>query len=501
MASTQRSPAKRLRRLALGALAAAALALGATAVLPSQALGGLVVALTQHTPGDWVRHALRRLQGHPQLQALAAPPLQLLQRQLEREVPTLLPHLGKGQQPQPLVPQRYAEAGQPLPLALAAPAAGEGTGAVALHSEAEIAAALQQARPGQRLVIAPGRYRLTRPLRTGAGGTALAPIVLQAARPGEVTLEVEAAEGLVVAHPFWVVENLALRGVCAQHGDCEHGIHVVGAARSTVLRNNLLEDFNAHVKVNGLGGRWPDDGLLQFNTLRNGAPRQTHKPVTPVDIVAADGWRVADNLVADFVKAQGDGISYGVFMKGGGHGGRIERNLVICTTQEVSQPGVRAGLSFGGGGTRPVYCRDGRCELEHAGGTLVHNVVAHCNDAGIYVFRSSATTVAYNTLVNTAGVEVRVAPAQARVQANVLEGWVHARQGGVLQAADNLVGRLDAQAGELLLQPAAALAPTEAAPPGAQGDFCGRARDSSAVPGAVAGPVPCASAGGVVAGR
>ena len=44
-------------------------------------------------------------------------------------------------------------------------------------------------------------------------------------------------------------------------------------------------------------------------------------------------------------------MAYGVFMKGASAQGRIERNLIICTTQDISQPGNRIGLSFGGGGT------------------------------------------------------------------------------------------------------------------------------------------------------
>lgn len=480
----------------LALLAVAALGIGAVAL--HQDPRQLAQSLQQRTPGELLRHARQRLQGHPRLEMLLLPLLRAAQAQVERPVPDLLPSLGKGQQAQPLAAPRYGPSGGAVPLAPAqaqasAPALGDAT----LRSEGEIATALLNARPGQRLVIAPGRYRFSATLRTRAGGTARAPIVVTARRPGDVTLEFNAVEGIGVAHPYWVFENLHVRGTCARHDDCEHAFHVVGAAQSTVLRNNLIEDFNAHVKVNGQGGQWPDNGLLQFNTLRNGTPRATHKPVTPVDIVGASGWQLADNLITDFVKSQGNGASFGAFMKGGGREGRFERNLVICTTQDISQPGTRAGLSFGGGGTDPRLCRDGRCEAEHADGVMANNVVAHCNDSGLHVFRAKGVVVAHNTLINTAGIEVRVPPAGARVQLNVVEGRVRARDGGVVQQADNadlsaLPGSL-AWIDALQLEPAAPLAhPQGTALPDIAGDFCGAPRTDPVVPGAVGGGVLCA---------
>ena len=494
----------RLRRWSLGVLGMLVLSVGATLGIGAVALRQdplqLSQALQQRTLGELVRHAQRRLEGHPRLESLLLPPLRAAQSWNERPVPDLLPTLGKGQQPQPLAPVRYGEGGAAVALppaqALAA-ATGAAPADVVLHSEGEIATAFQRARPGQRLVIAAGRYRFNTTLRTRAGGTAWAPIVVTALHPGSVTLEFATVEGIAVAHPFWVFENLHVRGTCAHDHDCEHAFHVVGAARSTVLRNNLIEEFNAHVKVNGQGGQWPDDGLLQFNTLRNGAPRATYRPVTLVDVVGASGWQVADNVIANFIKAQGNRVSFGAFMKGGGRDGRFERNLVICTAQDISQPGTRAGLSFGGGGTGAAFCRDGRCDAEHEAGVMANNIVAHCNDSGVYVYRSRDVVVRHNTLINAAGIEVRVPPAGARVQLNVVDGVVRARDGGVVQEADNvglsaLPGNVE-QIDALQLQPAAALAhPQGAALPGVAGDFCGVPRTAAAVPGAVARGAPCA---------
>jgi hypothetical protein len=355
-------------------------------------------------------------------------------------------------------------------------------------SAEEIMRTVNTARAGQTVLIKPGTYRIDGNVKTGAPGAPGQPITVRAALPGQVVIEFNAVEGFVVSQPFWVFENLTLRGVCREHGNCEHAFHVVGKAHHTVLRNNHIEDFNAHFKVNGLGGDWPDDGLAQFNTLTNTRQRDTHLPVTPIDIVGASRWTLADNLVSNFVKGDGDRISYGMFMKGAGNGGRIERNLIICTPKNLSQPGSRVGLSFGGGGTGREFCRDGRCDAEYTGGLAANNIVAHCNDMGIDVNRSSAILIAHNTLINTAGIDVRRAPATARVYGNLLEGRIRQRDGGQVKSEMNeLAVMQDIYADADALQfgcrqhldnvPSMALVPT---------DFNGQVRSDGTLPGALA---------------
>lgn len=448
----------------------------------------------ERTPGELIRYAEQRLEGHDRLQALALPVLRLVQRRAERPVPAgALPTLGKGQQATVLWPVTFDREGRPLPAQPLRQRWVSPTPDLRVHSTTEFGRAMAAAMPGQTLEVAPGDYLIEQPLQTGHAGTLQQPIVVRAAQPGTVTLRVATVQAFVVNQPYWVFENLTLRGVCARHSDCEHAFHVVGRAWATVLRNNRVEDFNAHVKVNGEDGHWPDDGLVQFNTLTDNSPRQTDLPVTPIDIVAASGWRVADNLVSRFTKAGGDRISYGLYMKGGGRGGRIERNLVVCSADDISQPGVRVGMSFGGGGTAAHNCRDARCEAEHTGGVMANNVVAHCNDFGIDVFRSAGATVAHNTLVNTAGIDVRHAPASAALIANVLDGRMRARDGGQARPQSNVVATLHSlmEAPDRLalrwLSVPDAVAPNPAVPH----DFCGDRRGPIQWPGALGGRPVC----------
>ena len=428
------------------------------------------------TAGEILRYAEKRLSGHPRLEAVFIPVLRQIQGKVERPVlDGKLPTLGKGQQPvsrQPVVDQRHKWL---------------------VASPEELRQAIAGAVPGQVIEIQPGRYLIDKALEIVRGGSTELPIVLRAAQPGQVKIEFDTDEGFLVTGPNWVFENLDLKGVCTEDQNCEHAFHVVGKAKNTTIRNNYIEDFNAHVKVNGLGGQWPDDGLVEFNTLINTRPRMTHLPVTPFDLVGASHWLVADNLVSNFVRAGGNQISYGIFMKGGGREGHIERNLVICTPRDVSQAGARVGISFGGGGTDQAFCRNGACKAEHFSGIVSNNIIAHCNDFGIDVSRASKILVAHNTLINTAGVDIRGDHSSAIVYANLLDGRIRARNGGEILNEMNVITNMV----NIFRQPDRLDLKVKAAPervpasPAVSHDFCGDIRATTTWAGAFSGEQDC----------
>ena len=222
-------------------------------------------------------------------------------------------------------------------------------------------------------------------------------------------------------------------------------------------------------------------------------PRQTDQPVAPIDLVGASGWQVADNVISHFVKAAGNGISYGVFMKGGGRAGGSSA-IWCCAAATTSPPLARVSvLSFGDGGTGPVFCRDGRCDAEHVGWLVANNVVAHCNDFGIDVFKSPGTVVAFNTLINTAGIDVRHAPATAQVYGNLLDGRIRARDGAQLsQQHNDVVDLADVlTAPDWLCLTRLAVADPIAPLDGIDGDFDGRPRTRITTSGALSAAPSC----------
>lgn len=411
---------KRLTLVAVGLLACIfALTVAAGAFLAFTTSGqNLVAEASSRSPQELIRYLKRRLEDHDKLEAVLLPPLHGAQRHFEREPPAgPLPTLGKGQQATAL---KEPIAGISLQLGVDSPQA--------------IRQALREAKAGTRILIAPGLYPFEQNLTLGNDGRPDAPLVLTAERPGTVWFQFSQLNGIVVDRPHWVFENLDIRGVCANPGSCEHAFHVVGRGAFTTIRNNRIFDFNAHVKINGSKDAWPDHGLFARNTLANSAPRTVYAPVVGFDLVGANHWRVQDNLIMDIVHTSAKQTTYGIYLKGASQGGRIERNLVICSSTNISKPGVRVGISFGGGGTGPAYCRDRSCvSYEHRQGLAANNIVAHCNDTGFDVNRSSDIHLAHNTIINTSGIALRGSPTQARIYGNLYEGRLVARDGAQME--------------------------------------------------------------------
>ena len=299
--------------------------------------------------------------------------------------------------------------------------------------------AFATAAPGDVITFLPGSYAVKGKLFASRPGSADAPVVVRAALPGTVQIAFDSAEGFVVSAPYWRFENLGIRGACRYDDTCQHAFHVVGNAHHFVARNNTLADFNAHFKINGQKGVFPDHGLIESNTLSNTGARRTARPVTPIDLVGASDWTVRANIIRDFVKGSGDRISYGAYAKGGAQHTVFERNVVLCEEKLLGEPGQRVGLSFGGGGTGKPYCRDRQCITEHEGGIMRANLVAGCSDVGMYLNSATGSRIVDNTLLDTAGVQVRFPTSSATFEGNLVDGPIRSDAGGVVRLGENLV--------------------------------------------------------------
>ncbi|HEX9172932.1 MAG TPA: right-handed parallel beta-helix repeat-containing protein [Telluria sp.] len=400
---------------------------------------------------------------------------------------------------EPYMLQAFTAGAQPV-------AAGSSPGAENVRlvaSVQDLRAAFAAALPGSAITLLPGTYRIRGKVDAVRAGTASAPVRVRAVLPQTVFIEFEATEGFLVAAPHWQFENLTIRGVCAQPGNCEHAFHVVGAGHHFVARNNTILDFNAHIKINGDGAAFPDHGLIEGNTLSNDAPRRTVNPVTPIDLVAASDWTIRGNLIRDFIKVDGDRISYGAFAKGAGARTLFERNMVLCEQRFQGLPGQRVGLSFGGGATGKPFCRDRKCITEQDGGVMRANLIAACSDAGIYLNSAAASQIADNTLLDTGGIEVRFPESSAALDGNLVDGAIRSRNGGVLKLHDNLSSPIAyAYAGyhpvrQLLRAPLQAdygwrgEAPRRGAPATAGLDLCGSVRPAAPAYGAFEDFRPC----------
>ncbi|MBU2894677.1 hypothetical protein KO495_15300 [Colwellia sp. D2M02] len=307
-----------------------------------------------------------------------------------------------------------------------------------VSNASELLTALKKVKPGQTVLLLPGKYKINQAsIQIGNSGTSHFPIKVTAASLGTVKLLIK-GEGFVVNKPYWQFSNLHLIGNCKSHTQCEHAFHVVGKAQHTVIKNNIMQDFNAMIKVNGVSDSYPDYGRVQHNTFFNTSPRKTANPVTPFDLMHASYWQVSDNFIFDIQKSAGDKVSYAAFFKGGSEQGVFERNLVICAAN-LSDDYTALGLSLGGGGSLQQHRRN-QNSAEHVGGVIRHNIIMHCsNDVGIYVNRSRNSLIAHNTLYNTLGIDVRYPESTANVEHNILSGRIKNRDNATIIQANNLI--------------------------------------------------------------
>ena len=310
---------------------------------------------------------------------------------------------------------------------------------IIVKSAAEALSAISHANPGDVITFEPGKYRFTEKyISVNRPGSAGAPIVVRAAQPETVILEFAMVEGFLVSAPHWIFENLTIVGSCESHYHCEHAFHVVGKADHFVARNNMVIDFNSHFKINAMDDISPDSGLIEGNTLTNRSIRESGNPVNVVDLVGANNWIIRKNLITDFFKGGGNRTSFGGFAKGGGHQNMFENNIVLCEFHLHSPGAISIGLSLGGGGTDPAFCRDRKCVTEQDNSTIRGNLVAGCSDDGIYINKAATSKILHNTLIDTGGISVRYAASSVDVEGNLVDGKIRARDDAVLRANDNL---------------------------------------------------------------
>jgi hypothetical protein len=376
------------------------------------------------------------------------------------------------------------------PAAAEAPAPPDAATTV-VYTVAELREAMTTAVPGDIIDVGPGVYVIDDSLDTNNPGTEFEPIVVRGTGLGRPTFESNVAEAFKVTQPYWRFEHLDVRGTCLDDSTCEHAFHITGEADVTRIYDCTLVDFNAQIKGNGepIGPSgtyvFPDAVSIVGNQLYDTRPRNTSNPVTKIDVVGGRNWMITNNRIHDFEKAGGDGVSYGAFLKGNSRDGTMSNNIVRCA--QAFTGGTRIGLSLGGGGSGPdSICEDATCTPEHQGGLIVNNLIGHCSDVGIYLNEATDTRIVHNTIVATAGIDVRYEASTATIANNLLSGTIDDREGGTHTAEGNLVDVttadlegwfVDADALHFGLEDGAAIVDQGATGVFGGADYCGNDRD------------------------
>lgn len=293
-------------------------------------------------------------------------------------------------------------------LATAKQLAPEGLTLINVDTDTELRSAIENVQAGQIINLTSLEYSIKKPISTGGHGTLGQPIWLSS--NGSARINVYSEVGLKLLHSHWVISGLTFDGVCGKHVECEHAIQIVGSVKDIKITNNRFENFNAHIKSNGLkqsvgaSPQFPSSVLISGNYLTNDSIRDTENPVTPIDIVGGNDFTVTGNYIADFAKAHGNKIAYGAFMKGGGRNGVFSNNLVVCSDKLAvnNLNDVRIGLSFGGGTTGLSVCQSTNCEKEHYNGKVIQNTIVNCSySPAIYLNKVAYSTLLNNRLINS----------------------------------------------------------------------------------------------------
>jgi len=316
---------------------------------------------------------------------------------------------------------------------------------IIVSSTPELLNAIKKAQQGDDIVIYPGVYYINKQqIYLNQSGTKVRPIRLRASVFGDVKIEFNTLEGLVMKGDYWLIENLKINGTCKLDQQCEHAIHIVGG-QNLIFRNNELTNFNATIKANSVVAddkqRFPDHILFENNTLYNHSSRITNTPVTLIDVVTGSDWIVRKNFIANHSKHGADNVSYGLFLKGNGRNGLIESNIVDCEWSVANDGYTRVGISLGGGGTGEKYCRGGSCSAEHTGGIIKNNLVVNCSqDVALYLNKAKDSRVIHNTLINSLGIDVRFKESSVHIINNAITGRVRSRDGGrIIKKENNIV--------------------------------------------------------------
>ncbi len=339
-------------------------------------------------------------------------------------------------------------------MAAAAPPRGD----ITVTDSQDLARAIMQAEPGDRITLADGNYRIRAKLKASSSGSASAPITVRAAHALHAHIAVEAVIGIEVTGAYWRFDGLDMVGVCKNDSDCEHAFHVVGLANNFELTDSRLEDLNAALKVNAdLALHLPTGGLIADNEFLDAHPRHTDNPVALLNIDNAPHWVVRHNYIHGFGK---DGVgedAYGAFAKGHSEMPLFEDNLVECGPSP-RLPVRSVGLSFGAHGMDPALCppafdKKTPCDSEVFNGVMLNNIVAGCSGDGIYLYRAHASEIANNTLIGTGGIHLHGPSSTALVRDNVLSGGIFVTDGAKFKASGNQTGVPPAAARDALLAP------------------------------------------------
>ncbi|WP_423822972.1 right-handed parallel beta-helix repeat-containing protein [Salinisphaera sp. SPP-AMP-43] len=307
---------------------------------------------------------------------------------------------------------------------------------VTVSSLSGLQKAIDRAVAGETIVIQPGVYAQTRPIvirnkqqLTIAGATKhYQDVVLRG--PGMdddrlyTNIRLDNADNVTI-------ENLTVRD------SYYHGIQITHDSDGFIADHvRALDNGESGFKVtspaHGHGpAAYSDHGTIE-NSVIGFTTAGRRDVVEGVDIVAGNGWHLLGNHF-DHIRRTDGGPAYAAFAKGNAHATVFADNLVENSF---------IGLSFGGGGTDPVFFRNGQTRFETRGGIIRNNLIRDTDDAGIYLNKARDFLVQGNIVLRngtgTGAIEARFPQSHGTIRHNRISSVVKERNAASVHVRGNI---------------------------------------------------------------
>jgi len=327
----------------------------------------------------------------------------------------------------------------------------------------ELVAALERVPPGGTILLADGRYNLSRPLilrgkkniaiRSAAGDPARVSLSgrgWDSGDRGDDILRIADCEGVTVADLTFT--------------DCRsYGIKVEAenAPRDVHIHNCRFRDIGVRA-IKGSAGQDPAvravKGSIRYCRFEN-----TKVPpadwlfggdyIAAIDMMALENWTISDNIFHN-VRGRNGGGRAAVFVWVRSRRVIVERNLIVNCDR---------GIAFGNPGRSTANIASERL-VYVADSVIRNNFIAGGPDCGIELWYAEGIQVCHNSIRRPdrnfgRGIRIGTGTSQTTVVNNLVHGEIRL-EGGQAALRHNLAGRLDhyfadPASGNLALTPAA----------------------------------------------
>ena len=255
---------------------------------------------------------------------------------------------------------------------------------------AQLQRAVEEAKPGDTILIAPGRYAMRLIFTAQNSGTENAPVVLRP-RDGAGSVVIDSREtGADMTVKFTGASHIQLEGLDITGGGYHGVFFTEGAHHILLLKNRIYDNFtvqplNSHAEVKGSGPR--DNRPRRITLADNEIFHTTHPPggnFQGIDCNFCDDFRIVENYIHDIRNPSETRHS------------RFDRGSCIqmksASTSVVIERNRIANCHIG-----VVYGGEGRASPEHIGGIVRNNIITGAAEFGVAIVNVSGGKVMHNT--------------------------------------------------------------------------------------------------------